>query len=70
MAATKPHEAKLDVEVTDRPLIHGDLILNHTEWTPVTADQAEVCERTPNVKVRARRAAAKKAEENDGQADG
>lgn len=67
MAATKPFEAKHDVEVTDRPLIHGDLMLNNREWTPVTAEQAETCKMLPYVKVRARK---KDAEEKNASSDG
>lgn len=70
MAATKPYEAKHDVEVTDRPLIYGDLMLNNREWTPITAEQAEACKLLQNVKVRARKAPAKRAEESDAKADG
>lgn len=67
MAATKPFEARHDVEVTDRPLIYGDIMLNNREWTPVTAEQAEVCKRLLNVKVRARK---KDAEEKNASPDG
>lgn len=73
MAATKPFEAKYNVEFSERgPFVWAGMELPPGEWVPITSDQAEICANIPYVEVRERKEApaAKKAKEQDGKADG
>lgn len=68
MAATKPFEAKYNVEFSERgPFVWAGMELPPGEWVPVTADQAEICDRIQSVEVRERKEApaAKKEKEKD-----
>jgi len=74
MAATKPFEAKYNVEFSERgPFVWAGMELPPGEWVPVTADQAEMCALIDYIEVRDRKepTASKKAKEQDGsKADG
>ena len=66
MAATKPFEAKYNVEFSERgPFTFAGMELPPGEWVPVTADQAEMCANIDYIEVRARQEApaAKKAKD-------